>query len=420
MMQSKSERSRLLFNYVVNMFDGAFFGFGMGFSSFSAIIPLFVANLTDSAILIGLIPSIHNMGWQLPQLLTANRLARLQTYKPFVLRMTINERLPFFFMAIVAWFSPGIPKPVSLVLIFLLLIWQGLGAGFAANPWQNLIGKVIPSDYLATFFGLQSSAANLLSSLGSAFAGIILIAMVNPTNFALLFLLTFLMMAISWGFLSFTKEKETIIQEAQTNQPPLLSRIRSILEKDHNFRWFMAVRILFQFGLMAFSFYTVYVVKYLSATEAEAAYLASALMIVQTIANPLLGWLSDRFTRRKIMILGAVANVLSALIACLAPSIGWFVPVMIFAGLSNVAFWTIGIAMTMEYGTETERPTYIGMANSFIAPATILAPFLGGLLADAVSYQATFILAVIASLVTFLVLVLFVKDNQRVKKLAVE
>jgi hypothetical protein len=28
--------------------------------------PLFVSTFTDSAILIGLVPAIHNMGWQLP------------------------------------------------------------------------------------------------------------------------------------------------------------------------------------------------------------------------------------------------------------------------------------------------------------------------------------------------------------------
>ena len=42
------------FNAIVNILDGAFFGSALGFASFTTIIPLFVSQLTDSAILIGL------------------------------------------------------------------------------------------------------------------------------------------------------------------------------------------------------------------------------------------------------------------------------------------------------------------------------------------------------------------------------
>jgi len=64
-------RKHLRFNFLIGLLDGGAFGLGLGFASFTAIIPLFVHHLTDSALLIGLVPAIHNMGWQLPQLLTA-------------------------------------------------------------------------------------------------------------------------------------------------------------------------------------------------------------------------------------------------------------------------------------------------------------------------------------------------------------
>lgn len=66
----------LRFNVFVGLADAALFGVGWGFSSFGTIIPLFVSQMTDSAILIGLIPAIHAVGWQLPQLFTANQVAR--------------------------------------------------------------------------------------------------------------------------------------------------------------------------------------------------------------------------------------------------------------------------------------------------------------------------------------------------------
>jgi hypothetical protein len=83
------------FNFFVNVIDGGFFGLALGFASFSTVIPLFVSTLTDSAILIGLIPAIHVVGWQLPQLFTAHRVAQQKRYKPMVMFFTIHERLPF-------------------------------------------------------------------------------------------------------------------------------------------------------------------------------------------------------------------------------------------------------------------------------------------------------------------------------------
>ncbi|MEL7590991.1 MAG: hypothetical protein AAGU17_06815, partial [Anaerolineaceae bacterium] len=142
-------------NFLVNMLDGAFFGWGVGFSSYTTIIPLFVSTLTSSATLIGLIPAIHNMGWQLPQLLLAKRISRMERVKPFVVRATIHERAPLLGLGVVSLLVPIVGVEVALILTFLLLIWQGLGAGFTANAWQIMISKVIPGNILATFFGAQ-------------------------------------------------------------------------------------------------------------------------------------------------------------------------------------------------------------------------------------------------------------------------
>jgi hypothetical protein len=116
-MNSKGNRD-LRFNFTVNVLDGGFFGAALGFASFITIIPLFVSNLTDSAIIIGLIPAIHAVGWELPQLFTAPSVSRLHRFKPMAVLMSLNERIPFLGLAIVAWFSPQIGIKWSLILRF--------------------------------------------------------------------------------------------------------------------------------------------------------------------------------------------------------------------------------------------------------------------------------------------------------------
>ena len=148
----------LRFNFTVNVLDGGFFGAALGFASFITIIPLFVSNLTDSAVLIGLIPAIHAVGWQLPQLFTAPRVSRLSRFKRMALTMSLNERLPFVGLAIVAWFSPQLGAQWSLILIFGLLIWQGFGGGFTATAWQSLIAKIITVNLCLAFFIINKSS----------------------------------------------------------------------------------------------------------------------------------------------------------------------------------------------------------------------------------------------------------------------
>jgi hypothetical protein len=148
-------RKHLRYNVTVNLLDGGFFGFALGFASFSTIIPLFVTNLTDSAILIGLAPAIHTIGWQLPQLFNAGQISRARKIKPIVLRNTLHERFPFLLLAIIAFLIPAIGKEWALLITFMALIWQGLGGGFTANPWTSFISKIIPAESRGTFFGMQ-------------------------------------------------------------------------------------------------------------------------------------------------------------------------------------------------------------------------------------------------------------------------
>jgi MFS family permease len=400
-------------NYIFNVLDGAFFGMAIGFASFSTVLPLFFSTMTSSAVLIGLIPAIHNMGWQLPQLFLAGRISRLERFKPLTLWMTINERLPFLGLATVALLLPKMNTSLALALSFLFLVWQGMGAGLAANPWQNLIGRIIPMDMRATFFGLQSAASNLLGSGGALAAGYILSRYSDTRGYAISFFIACGFFVISWFALAQTREEDRMLGGLEVPPVNIWKDMRAILRKNISFRWFLASRILTQFAGMATAFYTVYAVRYMNMDELTAGVLTSVLLITQTIANPLLGWMADRWSRKAVLTLGAVCTALSALLAYLAVDLALFYPVIVLMGIGNVAYWTIGLALSLDYGEEHERPVYVGMANTLIAPATILAPFLGGLLADSAGYRTTFIVAAVVGLFTAFMLVRFVRDPHR-------
>ncbi len=406
----QSIRKHLRFNLTVNLMDGAFFGLGWGFGSIGTIIPLFVSHMTTSALLIGLIPAIHAVGWQLPQLFMANSVSRLRRYKPMVMLMTIQERIPYLGLALIAFFLGRLGTKVALVLTFVMLIWQGLGAGFTANAWQSMVAKIIPSDWRGTFFGAQAALANILMSLSAVAAGFILDRLHNPVNFALCFVLTVVGLGLSYISMGLTREPTDNEKSIPERQPNPWKGGLAILRQDKNFTAYLVIRLLSQFATMGFAFYIVYGLRRFGMSDLTAGFLTAALLITSTVANAVMGWLGDRLGHRAMLIAGSLAVTLSSLMAWGAPSIGWLYPVFILSGLANVAYWTIGMAITVEFGSEETRPTYIGLSNTLVAPFTIIAPLIGGWIAQAAGFQATFMVSAVGGLVIALLLFWLVRD----------
>lgn len=382
--------SDLRFNTIVNILDGAFFGSALGFASFITILPLFISQLTDSPILIGLPAAIHSVGWQLPQLLTAGRVRRLSRYKPMVLVMTIHERLPFLGLALLAWFLPGLGRVTALVLAFALLIWQGLGGGWTATVWQSMIGKIIPVSWRGGFFGAQSSAANLLASVTAVAAGQILEQYESPYDFALCFLLAFAGMGLSFVFLASTREREHVPVVSGEVQARLRDDVRRILSSDPVFQRFLLIRMIFQLGIAAFAFYAVYVVGELGVSVGLAGWMTGVLIFGEVIVNPLLGALGDRRSHELVLLLGAFAGFLSSLLAGWLVSIPVWFAIFALAGVAFVVSWTTTMVLSLGFGTAAEQAAYVGMSNTFIAPVTLAAPFLAGWCIQSFGYQTMF------------------------------
>ena len=411
-------RKHLRYNVTVNFLDAGFFGLAIGFASFGTILPLFVASMTNSATLIGLVPAIHSTGWLLPQLFTASHTSKLRRYKRTVMLMTIHERVPFLGLALVALLLPKIGLQAGLILTFIFLIWQGLGGGFTANSWTSMISKIIPTESRGTFFGVQGAVANLFISGAAVGAGYLLDWFDSPLDFLYCFLIASLFFTISWFFLAQTREPADHEKVIDENPLPLWHGTANILKRDRNFNWFLVARIISQFGTMGFSFYIVYALRRFHMDAVTAGYLTATLTIAQMVANAGMGWMGDRVGHRLMLIIGAASAVLSSFLAWFAPSLAWFFPIFVLSGFANVSIWTNGMTMSVDFSDEKERPFYIGLTQTLTAPATIIAPLIGGWIADTKGFVSTFALSTILSIVMMVILVFLVRDPRTQKELA--
>jgi MFS family permease len=378
------------FNAIVNILDGAFFGSALGFASFTTIIPLFVSQLTDSAILIGLAPAIHSIGWQLPQIFTANRIRRLSRFKPMTLAMTIHERTPFLGLALIAWFLTDLELTTALLLTFIMLVWQGFGGGYTGNVWQSMIAKIIPISWRGSFFGLQMAAVNLFASGTAVAAGWILDSYDTPIDFAICFALASVGMVLSFVFIASTREEEHPPVIPSGTQSHLWEDVKRILTTDTIFQRFLAIRIIYQLGFVAFSFYAVYAFEELGVTATQVGFLTAILIFTRVIINPLFGMLGDRKGHWLVLFIGTLAALSSTILAGwvnLTPL--WF-GIFALAGIANVVAWTTTMVLTLGFGKEAEQATYIGLSNTLLAPATLISPFIAGWIIQSFGYTMMF------------------------------
>jgi MFS family permease len=141
------------------------------------------------------------------------------------------------------------------------------------------------------------------------------------------------------------------------------------------------------------------------------------MTIGQTIANPIFGWLGDRWGHRSMYLIGGLLMAASAGTVLFAQDVSWFYVAFALAGAANATFWSVAIALTLEFGETHEKPLYIGLANTLVAPVSLLAPIIGGALAQYMGFHATFLLSVVAGLLTAAVLQFGLSDPRRVARL---
>ena len=408
-------RDKLHHNIAVNIFDGSLFGFGVsGLASYVTIIPLFLSFLTESTALIGFVATLFHIGWQVPQLLTSSYVASLQRYKPMVLVMTMVERVPYFGLALLAFMIPQIGLDTALILALLLLGIQALGGGFTGTAWQSMISKIMPPHRLGSFFGIQSACVNLFGAGGALLASVILERMDFPESFSLLFTLAGISLLVSFVGLALTYEPKShprhVAEPVRWRQ--FGGRLRQILREDDNFRWFLIARALTGVSLTAISFYTIYGIRRFDMSPEFAGILTSVLLVSNTVSSSVIGWIGDRWGHRRVLIAANLLTILGIAIALQASDVSWFYAVFALTGIVNSAQWSTIMTITVQFGSVAERPYYIGMANSLIAPVTIFAPIFGGWLVDAVNFELTFGIFALAGLLSILVYVFPMGDPQ--------
>jgi len=405
-------RRHLRWNVLTLGTDVVLYVTGLAFVSQATILPAFAEYLGAPNVAIGAIPAVATLGWLLPALFAAGHTESLARKLPFVLRYTVWERAPYLALAAVALAAPHTPLAVSVGLLLLALFAASASSGALMPAWLDVVAKTIP----VTLRGRFTAGYNTVGSLGRLAASVaataILGAVGAPGGYALCFLAGGAFMMVSWGALA-------MVLEPPPSAPPppavplraYLRRIPGLLQRNRNMSWYLAARACAIVGSMAGAFFTVYALRDLGAPASRVGLYTAMLFLGELAGGLALGWLADRLGHRIALAGGAACMAAANLVALSAPSLDVLAVAFLLAGISDATVQVSGMNFLLEMApTAEERPTYVGLGRTAVAPVAFAAPLAAGALADAAGYAVVFACAGAGSLLALLLLTSRVRD----------
>jgi MFS family permease len=400
-------------NFFVTVMDMTTWNLGAAFISPTTILPVFATHLTDSTVVLGLIPALLEFGIFAPPLFVAPYVQRLRRQYPAVVVLGIVERIPYFLLPLLALWLSGLEESAAVPALIALVAWMALGSGLVITFWQEMVAKVIPVTHRGRLYGVGYFMGQLLSIGAASIAAAVLAAFPYPQNFVTSFGIGIIGIFASLMFLLFTVEPA---RPADTKVTPTygeyLRRIRQILGENRNYRLYIFSRWLIQLGRMPLGFMAIYAVQRFAFPDSSAAVFSGILAASGMLGYAVWGPVGDKWGHKRVLELSILTWLAAIGVALCVALLGWEWGVYFaFAlmGFSNAGNLISSANLPLEFGSEAERPTFIGLTRTAIGPVLLIAPLLGGWLIEVVDYTPFFVASLLFTLAS-LALIRLVKE----------
>ena len=396
-------------NFFANILDAGFWFFGDSFVAAYTILPVFISTLTNSPILIGLIPALEGAGWFLPQLFLARYLEDKSRRLPLVLKLGVFDRLPYLFLALGAFLILKVDQSVAIVMFLVFYGIKVFSSGLVALPWQELIATVIPVSHRGRYWGFSLVLGKLLGLFGAFIAGLMLARIAYPLNYAYMFLIGFVCVVISYFFLSLNVEPE-IERHTSAISISVLGRIKAILRTDKNFAAFLVNRGFVFLSFMGLAFVTVYGIERFNLPISYSAVFTGVMLSTEIVGYAIWGTVGDRDGYKRVIEASNGLLIAGFLGLLLVKSIWGLYVVFGILSFAHSGEYIADQNIAMEFGKEADRPTYIGMSKTLIGPFLLVSPIIGGGIVKLWGYQSMFLTALVISLIAFVIIKFFVEE----------
>jgi MFS family permease len=251
---------------------------------------------------------------------------------------------------------------------------------YTADPsWTSWVADVLPAKTRGTFWSRRNVAVSLSSMIASLIGGTYLDLFSKESNIGFATLFGVGIVIGLWSTVIMNRVKEPEYRDHEHH------RFREFFKADGQFRKFTWAIVAFYFGVnLASPFFTVYMLKNLGLSYTYFV-LASAIATVSRIlANPYFGFLSDKYGDKPVGVLCMLGTALVPLaFIFVTPELLWLIiPAQILSGVMWAGMDLTTWNMMLDFTDKDKRAMQVAEFNLLTSLPMVVAPVIGGLIAD--------------------------------------
>jgi MFS family permease len=379
-------------NFRLGVGNGVLYNLGSYFAGKSTIVPTFLAQLTTSSALIGVVSQFESIGWYLPQLIVSTWVVHRSQKMPLYHVSLWVRAIAFFAIAVLVLLNP--PPSVLLLLFVLGYGTFHFGAGIGGVVFLELVAKTVPPQSRGRFFGLRISIGSILTAtVGATIVTALLKSFGWPTNYGLTFLVGACIATTGLVLMSVMREPHTAgLPEARSFREQF-DRARVILRTDLRFRTYVKTRLIMATWTIGVPFLVLFAQSHLGFHTSDVGYFIAAECIGTIIGNFFWERLADRVSTKACLRGAAYVSIVLPIVILLYtvfPLPKLLYPIVFGLSAAVDAGTSIGgLSYLIEISPEHDRATYIGLFNSSLAFPCLLTA-VAGLLLDIAGYQLVY------------------------------
>jgi MFS family permease len=373
------------------------FGYGVGLVDALTVMPLLLKTLGAGKVLIGVAWGIASAGWFILQVPAMFRLGGRPRGKRFLCLWSFFTVVPPYLAMGAAVYLLGAGRPALCMVVLLLLIaFRWLAEGASYPFWDDWLARLFSRRMRGRAFGMIAAAMAVGATVAALTAGQVRLRVAFPLNYALLFGGAGVFFCVMLVALYQVREPALPAGLAHLSVRDLMGRFGQSLG-EANYRSYLIGRILMTFGGGVAAFYAVHFSSPEGGGLADSTVitLGLCLTIPQAVGSYLLGHLGDRGGHKTSVVIGAVAQALSVLVAYLGHGLGAAVAAFMLLGVALSASWASHLNMLYETCPHDSRVAHLTASNMVLSPFLVMVPLGTGWLMDAIGVRAGMGLALI-------------------------
>lgn len=397
-------------NALSHAVDGVFFHAGLVVLSRQVTMPKLVTELTDSALLVGLIPVVWTVGLFLPQAFHAKRVEGLAYKKHTVLLCGVVQRIGwviFLVSLFVAWGGA-----FTLGFFFFALALASVGTGLAIPVWTDWFAKTTADGAWGKVLGIRRAMSGVLGIvIGHFLIRWVMATYPAPERYQILVGVAVGCFVVSYAAVLMVQEeaRHGLPNHRESSWREYAGHLVRILSRRGGFRRFLVALLLVNIPIvLMMAFLTKYGLTYEGVGEEVTGSFTLFFFGASAVGSLVGGFLSDRrgvLAPMRMLPLFPVAGAAAAVVSA-HPALVCTAFAMV--GLAFGTRVTCMLPAIFRFAGPEQRPSYMAVAFTCMGLANMAIPPAVGALVDVrvLSFPVAFFACGVMSLVGW---VLFLK-----------